>query len=146
MGDLKETLLDQAMRRMSEKLCLPRESQQIDRIVQAFSETYCIANPGSFPDADSAYLTAFAIVMLNADAHTANVKNKMTKAQFIRNCTLATPNVKVDLLQGIYDRVAAEEITLSVAHASQGGIEGRLSKLERVELRSMLESLKTDLS
>merc|ERR1712216_771531 len=71
--ELKDTTLDEALRRMSHKLCLPRESQQIDRIVQAFAETYCSANPGSFPDEDSAYLTAFAIVMLNADAHSATV-------------------------------------------------------------------------
>merc|ERR1712241_420495 len=89
--ELSRMTLDEALRRMSRKLCLPREAQQIDRIVQAFSEAYCGANPDSFPGTDAAYLTAFATVLLNTDAHTATVKKKMTKSEFVRNCSLATP-------------------------------------------------------
>merc|ERR1712187_711812 len=61
--ELKELTLDQSLRLMSRKLCLPREAQQIDRIVQAFADSYCSANPDTFPGGDDAYLTAFAIVM-----------------------------------------------------------------------------------
>jgi Ca2+-binding EF-hand superfamily protein len=141
---LEVTTLDEALRRMSQKLCLPRESQQIDRIVQAFAETYCSANPKSFPDEDSAYLTAFAIVMLNADAHSATVKKKMTKEEFIRNCSLATPEVKTDVLDGIYDRVTVDEIILSAANNSSGGVATLLSTLGSTELSTVLASMKDD--
>merc|ERR1712039_367035 len=93
--------LDQALRSMSSRLCLPAEAQQIDRLVQAFSKVYCSKNPGVFPDEDAAYLTSFAIVMLNADAHSKTVKQKMTKAEFVKNCKLATPSVSESLLEGI---------------------------------------------
>merc|ERR1712066_348105 len=109
-------------------------AQQIDRIVQAFSETYCSANPHAFPDVDAAYLTAFAIVMLNADAHTPNVTKKMTKAEFVRNSGLATPAVAKDVLEGIYDRVTLQEITLGAASGSSGDIEGLLCTSGRAEL------------
>merc|ERR1711879_608744 len=97
-----------------------------DRIVQAFSESYCSANPKVFPDTDAAYLTAFAIVMLNADAHTPNVKKKMTKAEFVRNCSLATPSVQQETLDGIYDRVTSREIRLGAASESGKDIEALL--------------------
>ncbi len=51
-------------------LCrLPGEAQKIDRIMEKFAERYCRDNPAVFPNADGAYLLAFAIIMLNTDAH-----------------------------------------------------------------------------
>merc|ERR1712008_205502 len=117
-----------ALRSTSHVVCLPRESQQIDRIIEAFAESYHIANPRTFPDHDAVYLTAFAIVMLNADAHTANVKKKMTRAEFVRNCTLATPAVETYVLEGIYDRVTSREITLSAASNTNTDINGLLCR------------------
>jgi hypothetical protein len=136
---LEGITLDEALRRMSQTLCLPRESQQIDRIVQVLADTYCGANPGAFPDEDAAYLTAFAIVMLNADAHTPTVTKKMTKAEFVRNASLATPQVRTELLEGIYDRVTAEEITLGMA--SHSNVETMLNATGRSELSVLLGSL-----
>jgi len=60
----------------------------------------------------------------------------------VRNCSLATPQVKVDLLEGIYERVVAEEITLSAAKTSSGGLEESLRALGRAELATMLGNLK----
>lgn len=144
--DLKGTTLDHALRLMSQNLCLPRESQQIDRIVEAFAKAYCEVNPGSFPDQDSAYLTAFAIVMLNADAHTAQNKKKMTKEQFVSNTSLAVPNVEAVVFEGIYDRVQQEEITLGARRSSVGrgpelDINTSLGEIGRTEVTRMLESL-----
>ena len=38
-----------------------------------------------FTDSDAVYVFAFSAIMLHTDAHNKNVKNKMTKSQFIKN-------------------------------------------------------------
>jgi Sec7 domain len=48
---------------------LPGEAQKIDRIVEAFAARFCECNPEAYASADGAYLLAFAIIMLNTDAH-----------------------------------------------------------------------------
>jgi len=137
---LKGMQLDEAVRKMSTKLCLPRESQQIDRLMQAFSAVYHRDNPETFADADAVYLTSFAIVMLNADAHSANVTKKMTKAQFVKNAGLATPNLDKKVLEGIYARVSRKEIKLGVID-SGGTMENALSGVGGAELSMMLNAM-----
>ena len=61
--------LDAALRRLLARFRLPGEAQQIDRVVEAFAARYCADCPGAFPAPDAAYLLAFAVVMLNTDAH-----------------------------------------------------------------------------
>ncbi|MBA0572535.1 hypothetical protein Golob_002870, partial [Gossypium lobatum] len=64
---------------------LPGEAQKIDRIMEKFAERYCKCNPNSFTSADTAYVLAYSVIMLNTDAHNSMVKDKMTKSDFIRN-------------------------------------------------------------
>ncbi|KAI5315285.1 hypothetical protein L3X38_044461 [Prunus dulcis] len=64
---------------------LPGEAQKIDRIMEKFAERYCKCSPNSFTSADTAYVLAYSVIMLNTDAHNNMVKDKMTKADFIRN-------------------------------------------------------------
>lgn len=139
---LQGTHLDEAIRLMSHKLCLPREAQQIDRLIQSFAAVYCRDNPEKCSTQDEAYLTAFAIVMLNADAHSVNNKKKMTKAEFIRNCSLATPGVDKNLLDGIYDRVTLKEIRLSPDESKTLTIEKLLSDDINGELATTLNGLR----
>jgi len=137
--DLRGVTLDEALRRVSRRLCLPREAQQIDRLVCTFALAYCEGNPVTFVDSDAAYLTAFAVVMLNADAHSANVRQKMTREEFVRS----VPRVERSALEGIYDRITAEEITLGAADALTGsaGLAPRLTQLCWMELNKTLAAL-----
>ncbi|MBA0573167.1 hypothetical protein Golob_000456, partial [Gossypium lobatum] len=64
---------------------LPGEAQKIDRIMEKFAERYCKCNPDSFTSADTAYVLAYSVIMLNTDAHNNMVKEKMTKSDFIQN-------------------------------------------------------------
>ncbi|GJY92991.1 brefeldin A-inhibited guanine nucleotide-exchange protein 5 [Tanacetum coccineum] len=48
---------------------LPGEAQKIDRIMENFADRYRAENPGLFKNADTAYAYAYAIIMLNTDAH-----------------------------------------------------------------------------
>lgn len=45
---------------------------------------FCLDNPNLFKNADTAYRLAYAVIMLNNDAHNPIVTNKMTKADFLR--------------------------------------------------------------
>ena len=43
------------------------------------------ANPVPFANSDAAYVLAFAIIMLNSDAHSVQIKHKMSLAEFVSN-------------------------------------------------------------
>jgi brefeldin A-inhibited guanine nucleotide-exchange protein len=64
---------------------LPGEAQKIDRILERFAERYCELNPATFSCADTAFILAFSVIMLNTDVHNPAVKNKMTVEDFVRN-------------------------------------------------------------
>lgn len=70
---------------------LPKEAQQIDRVLQAFAEAafdQCAeARAGQLASADVAYLLSFSIIMLNTDLHNPNIRpeKRMTPGDFVRN-------------------------------------------------------------
>jgi hypothetical protein len=97
---------------------LPGEAQQIDRILNAFSE-HCFAcciegSDGIVENPEVAYLLSFSIIMLNTDRHNVNIRadRKMTLEQFIRNNTNYGSDVKQtkplprDYLEDIYESIS----------------------------------------
>lgn len=62
---------------------LPGEAQKIDRIMEKFAERYCKCNPSSFTSADTAYVLAYSVIMLNTDAHNNMVKDKVSLLKFL---------------------------------------------------------------
>ena len=93
---------------------MPGESQKIDRLMEKFADRYCENNPDTFATADTAYTLAFSVIMLNTDLHSNQVKNKMTKQQFLRNNRGINNGGDVDegLLEGIYDDISSNEIVM----------------------------------
>ena len=91
---------------------LPGEAQKIDRIMESFSGAYCAQNPTVFANSDAAYVLAFAIIMLNTDAHSAQIKNKMTLEQFISNNRgiNAGGDLPSQLLSAVYHDITHREI------------------------------------
>ncbi|CAE6158068.1 unnamed protein product [Arabidopsis arenosa] len=94
---------------------LPGEAQKIDRIMEKFAEHYWKCNPGSFTSADTAYVLAYSVIMLNTDAHNNMVKDKMTKADFVRNNRGIDDgkDLPEEYLGSLYDRVVKEEIKMN---------------------------------
>ncbi|KAF0931449.1 hypothetical protein E2562_004573 [Oryza meyeriana var. granulata] len=94
---------------------LPGEAQKIDRIMEKFAERYCKCNPNAFTSADTAYILAYSVILLNTDAHSVMVKDKMSKADFMRN-NRGIDNGK-DLpeayLSALYDQIVNKEIKMS---------------------------------
>ncbi|KAF5745827.1 brefeldin A-inhibited guanine nucleotide-exchange protein 1 [Tripterygium wilfordii] len=111
---------------------LPGEAQKIDRIMEKFAERYCKCNPNSFTSADTAYVLAYSVIMLNTDAHNSMVKDKMTKADFIRNNRGIDDgkDLPEDYLGNLYDQIVKNEIKMnadsSVPQSKQGNTLNKL--------------------
>ncbi len=54
--------------------------------MEKFAERYCRDNPGAFKTADGAYLLAFALIMLNTDAHNPQADKKLALDDFVNMC------------------------------------------------------------
>ncbi|WCJ28586.1 Brefeldin A-inhibited guanine nucleotide-exchange protein 1 [Euphorbia peplus] len=111
---------------------LPGEAQKIDRIMEKFAERYCNCNPNSFTSADTAYVLAYSVIMLNTDAHNNMVKDKMTKADFIRNNRGIDDgkDLPEEYLSTIYDKIVKHEIKMNAdSSAPQSKQANSLNKL-----------------
>ena len=75
---------------------------------------YCADNPGLFKNADTAYVLAYAVIMLNTDAHNPMVWPKMLKPDFTRMNVMNDPEdcAPTELLEDIYDSIVKEEIKM----------------------------------
>jgi brefeldin A-inhibited guanine nucleotide-exchange protein len=94
---------------------LPGEAQKIDRIMEKFAERYCKCNPNAFTSADTAYILAYSVILLNTDAHSVMVKDKMSKADFMRNNRGIDDgkDLPEDYLSALYDQIVNKEIKMS---------------------------------
>ncbi|URE30223.1 Guanine nucleotide-exchange protein [Musa troglodytarum] len=93
---------------------LPGEAQKIDRIMEKFAERYCKCNPKAFTSADTAYVLAYSVILLNTDAHNPMVKNKMSPDDFIRNNRGIDDgkDLSEEYLRSLFDRISKNEIKM----------------------------------
>ncbi|XP_019463373.1 PREDICTED: brefeldin A-inhibited guanine nucleotide-exchange protein 5-like isoform X2 [Lupinus angustifolius] len=105
---------DTAIREFLKGFRLPGEAQKIDRIMEKFAERYCADNPSLFKNADTAYVLAYAVIMLNTDAHNPMVWPKMSKSDFVRMNSRDDVDecAPKELLEDIYDSIVKEEIKM----------------------------------
>ncbi|KAH7921801.1 hypothetical protein BV22DRAFT_704425 [Leucogyrophana mollusca] len=82
---------------------LPRETQQIDRVMEAFAARYLYCNPNLFISEDHPYILAFSLIMLHTDAFNKSNRRKMTKADYLKNTSL--PGVIPEVLDCFYDNI-----------------------------------------
>jgi Sec7-like guanine-nucleotide exchange factor len=92
---------------------LPRETQQIDRVIEAFAFRYSQCNldlfgpHGKLPVfqmhkraltglPDHTYILAFSLIMLHTDAFNKSNKRKMSKADYLKNTSL--PGIAPEVL------------------------------------------------
>ncbi|KAM0747277.1 hypothetical protein T439DRAFT_98029 [Meredithblackwellia eburnea MCA 4105] len=101
--DFARDPLDIALRKFLMEASLPAETQQIDRVMEAFAVRYNDCNPGLFTDSDTPYVLAFSLVMLSTDHFNPRNKNKMTKADYIKNTKVG--GVSTEVLEYFYDQI-----------------------------------------
>ncbi|CAG7554393.1 unnamed protein product [Fusarium equiseti] len=94
--DFTSQSIVQALRQVCERLVFRAETQQVDRILVAFSKRWCDCNPNhGFKATDVIHTICYSIMLLNTDLHLADIEHKMTRSQFIKN-TMATILQAVD--------------------------------------------------
>ncbi|PBJ69904.1 hypothetical protein BCY84_18915 [Trypanosoma cruzi cruzi] len=127
--------LDVALRLFLGGFKLLGEAEVVDKTMEIFAAQYCKENPTAFRSANTAFILSFSICMLNTDAHSPHVKNKMTLDEFARNNRGIDEGDDVDfpLLKGIYERIVLNEIKLRpsrfVSSTTNSVITGRNNSL-----------------
>ncbi|CAN0921422.1 Brefeldin A-inhibited guanine nucleotide-exchange protein 2 [Linum grandiflorum] len=112
--DFQGMEFDEAIRGFLLGFRLPGEAQKIDRIMEKFAERYCKCNPKVFISADTAYVLAYSVILLNTDAHNPMVKNKMSPDDFIRNNRGIDDgkDLPEEYLRSLYERISTNEIKM----------------------------------
>lgn len=112
--DFTRTPFVDALRKFLQSFRLPGEAQKIDRYMLKFAERYSAGNAGVFANADTAYILAFSVILLNTDAHNPQVKKPMSKPEFIKNNRGIDDGKDLDekLLSDIYDEINVNEIRM----------------------------------
>jgi len=129
--DFGQLSFDEALRFFLSLFRLPGEAQQIDRIMQKFADRYTEAHPMTFATPDTAYILAFSLIMLNTDAHSDAIPNKMTLEQFLSNNRGIAEDGKDlpdALLTQLYNSIHANEIIIEQREYIKSVREGWLGK------------------
>ncbi|KAF8913871.1 hypothetical protein CPB84DRAFT_1669746 [Gymnopilus junonius] len=104
-----------ALRLFLQSFRLPGEAQKIDRFMLKFAERYIAGNVKTpFASAESAYVLAYSVIMLNTDAHNPQIKKRMTKADFLKNNRGINEgqDLPEEFLSQIYDEIVNNEIRM----------------------------------
>ncbi|KAK2595406.1 hypothetical protein QQS21_006880 [Conoideocrella luteorostrata] len=84
--DFRDQSILSSLRQVCGRLLLRAETQQVDRILVAFSRRWCNCNPQhGFKATDVIHMICYSIILLNTDLHLADIEQKMTRSQFIKN-------------------------------------------------------------
>ncbi|KAJ9474522.1 Protein transport protein SEC7 [Pseudozyma hubeiensis] len=103
-----------ALRRFLQAFRLPGESQKIDRYMLKFAERFVHGNPNAFANADTAYVFAYSVIMLNTDAHNPQVKHRMTFKDFVKNNSGIDDGKSLpeEYLRSVFDEIQTNEIKM----------------------------------
>lgn len=149
--DFSTQRLDEAFRTLCSKLYLKGESQQLDRIIEAFAKRYYNCNPTTLLHCiDVVYAVAYSLLLLNTDLHVvSDWANKMTRSHFVKNTmetiqSLVFPHIMPEDFSKQRKRRAS-----NVSHQSKSSSES-LYQMKRIDSSSrsiiLEDALKSNLS
>ncbi|XP_026080618.1 IQ motif and SEC7 domain-containing protein 3-like isoform X1 [Carassius auratus] len=123
--------LDEALRKFQAHIRVQGEAQKVERLIEAFSQRYCMCNPDvvqQFHNPDTIFILAFAIILLNTDMYSPNIKpdRKMMLEDFIRNLRDVCfylgvddgADIPRDMVVGIYERIQLRELRSNEDHVT----------------------------
>ncbi|QPG73873.1 hypothetical protein FOA43_001188 [Brettanomyces nanus] len=87
--DFTQYSIDMALRQFLMLNELPKEAQQIDRVVYEFGRFYSQQHSETGLDTDTCYILTYALLMLHTDKFNPNNKQKMTRWEFIDNLLMS---------------------------------------------------------
>ncbi|KAG2374634.1 hypothetical protein C9374_010653 [Naegleria lovaniensis] len=152
-------LFEKALRKCLDLFMLPKESQEIHRVLSAFSDKYVHDNPQiideMFHTPDACYVFTISVVMLNSELHNAAVKNihNTTLESFIqRNSLTDAASIDHKIQERVFNDLKAHEFTLteddmSVFDSLKDDISvgnGNIEKVMRGILKSKCCSMEED--
>ena len=122
--DFTDLMFDDAIRLFLSGFRLPGEAQKIDRIMEKFAERFTRQNVEIFPSADTAFILAFSVIMLNTDLHNPSIKpeRRMTLESFLANNRGIGENgtdLPKDFLSGIFARIKSNPFSLKEDDAAR---------------------------
>ncbi|KAL8647551.1 MAG: hypothetical protein Q9210_005491 [Variospora velana] len=91
-----------ALRDFCGRLLLKGETQQVDRILDAFSSRWC---------AYVVHTICYSILLLNTDLHMAGIEQKMTRGQFIKNTVPTIRRVAADAAPDAFENKPASTLS-----------------------------------
>ncbi|KAK4034779.1 hypothetical protein C8A01DRAFT_38768 [Parachaetomium inaequale] len=114
MMDFSKKRFVEALREFLQAFRLPGEAQKIDRFMLKFAHRYVTGNPNAFANADTPYVLAYSVILLNTDLHSSKVVKRMTKDDFIKNNRGINDNADLpdEYLIGMYEDIQGNEIVL----------------------------------
>ncbi|KAJ1830958.1 GDP/GTP exchange factor for ARF, partial [Coemansia sp. RSA 2711] len=123
--DFSGRRLDEAMRSLLGTFRLPGESQQIERIMETFSAVYFASDPPDIASKDAAFILAYAIIMLNTDQHSPQVKGRMKFEDFARNLRGVNDghDFRAGFLTDVYNAIRDHELVFPAEHEGAAGFE-----------------------
>ncbi|KAI1770120.1 hypothetical protein F4818DRAFT_275643 [Hypoxylon cercidicola] len=96
-----------ALRQICGRLVFRAETQQVDRILVAFSQRWCDCNPNhGFKTTDVIHTMCYSIMLLNTDLHLADIDQKMTRSQFVKNTMTTIKHALADSAPESFDRAS----------------------------------------
>ncbi|GAA5807553.1 hypothetical protein MFLAVUS_000918 [Mucor flavus] len=112
--DFTDMNFTDALRLFLQAFRLPGEGQKIDRFMLKFAERYVHGNVGIFSNAETAYVLAYSVVMLNTDLYNPQNKHRMTLDDFIANNRGLDDGKDIDrhILETIYEEISNNEIKM----------------------------------
>ncbi|XP_078529846.1 IQ motif and SEC7 domain-containing protein 3 [Lissotriton helveticus] len=123
--DFSNMELDEALRKFQAHIRVQGEAQKVERLIEAFSQRYCICNPDvvqQFHNPDTIFILAFAIILLNTDMYSPNIKpdRKMMLEDFIRNLRGVDDGADIprEMVVGIYERIQLKELKSNEDHVT----------------------------
>uniref|UniRef100_A0A8D1C4Z4 IQ motif and SEC7 domain-containing protein 3 n=1 Tax=Sus scrofa TaxID=9823 RepID=A0A8D1C4Z4_PIG len=123
--DFSAMELDEALRKFQAHIRVQGEAQKVERLIEAFSQRYCMCNPEvvqQFHNPDTIFILAFAIILLNTDMYSPNIKpdRKMMLEDFIRNLRGVDDGADIprELVVGIYERIQQKELKSNEDHVT----------------------------
>ncbi|TFB07686.1 hypothetical protein CCMA1212_000143 [Trichoderma ghanense] len=118
--DFTDLSILNALRKVCGRLILRGETQQVDRILVAFSKRWCDCNPNhGFKATDVIHTICYSIMLLNTDLHLADIEQKMTRSQFVKNTLTTITQAVEESVPDAFDRPSILPERGSVLH--EGG-------------------------
>ncbi|KAF8329795.1 uncharacterized protein EI90DRAFT_3062037 [Cantharellus anzutake] len=123
--DFQNKSIAEALRELLESFRLPGEAQQISRITETFASIYFATEPAEIQSEDAVYVLAYAVIMLNTDQHSPNIRKRMTEEDFQRNLRGVNfgSDFPPDYLHSIYENIREREIIMPEEHTGQAGFD-----------------------